>query len=254
MPNWDTASRGRILANADRRILVVTNFKCGFTAVHRAVADDAAWTSPAQRPPDLRRWLATVDIGDWQRILITRNPYDRFLSYYFNFVAGEDEPFPHSPGHRNIASENLTKVMPPEEFQRFAGLDRAERATAPEIERFASYLPLIYMINRHTHPQCHIWKKAGLRRSFFTSLVDTEDLSTRLGSMIGATIAVRNKSLNPRSDRAEPLTRRAVKALNECYAPDFTELGYPMDLERPVWPIVRRELRRVRRRWHARRS
>lgn len=221
--------RSRIVINETRKLLLMANFKCGFSAINRVIADQKDYSVEIRNGVELRPWLETHDLASFHSIFVSRNPYDRLLSFYFNWLVDKDETYERPADGKQVenwAFSNLKSLMTPEEYKAFANRPAEERGSAGVFAEFVRYLPEYHMLNPHTHPQHLLYSKAGLTFDCFDRQVDTEDLSESLSGVLGADIPRANPSSNKPRYREDFFSGEIAGLFNDVYARDLRDLGY----------------------------
>lgn len=221
--------RSRIVINKPRKLVLMANFKCGFSAINQVISEEDGFSVAIKNGRELKPWLKDNDFSSYRSVFISRNPYDRLLSFYFNWLVDKEETYERpSDGEKidNWAFSNLKELMILEDYQDFAGLSASKRGTPEAFSSFIQHLPDYYMMNPHTHPQHLLYSMAGLSIDQFAEQVDIENLSAMLSGLFGTEIPTANPSSNKPRYRNEFFSSEAATIFNELYSRDLSDLGY----------------------------
>ncbi len=222
-------SRSRILLHHEKKLLFVVNFKCGFTTLNH-VAEMAGLDLSHKDLRHLEKAPDPHDIRGYKKVLVARNPLDRFYSYYYGWLVDKGEFF-QSGGKKiaNFAYRIMREVMTRQDYNKFVEADKADRASSELIDLYLDYLPVVLMRNEHTHPQFYIYTLAGLSVKYFDEIIDTKQISTRLSAMLEMDIPVANRSSYDARIRAGAIDDdRGAAVIKSIYKKDFADLGYPL--------------------------
>ena len=216
------ADRRFILCPA-RDLLVVVNYKCGYATLNRQLAENpAVETRNLSGPLSLWRRLFR------RNVLFYRNPYERFASFYNNWIVNKTQARLHSTGKRNYLKEFILPSGGEAVFERFTNASKEERATTPFLREFLTlFEPHVY-VDGHTQPQHMIYSRVGLPVSIFRDRRPTTQTVDFLAEEFGVDAQIFN--VTGGGGREELRYDEALIAFcNRVYARDFADFDIPME-------------------------
>jgi hypothetical protein len=226
--NFAERSRSRVLIHHQKEILIAVNFKCGFSTLNH-VAKSAGLDITRKDLRHLTGQPIPHKFSNYTKVLISRNPVDRFLSYYHGWIVDKREFFQYrGETTKNFAYTNMHDVMAAPDYSNFIGADSAALASNEFISLYLGYFPAILMRDSHTHPQYFIYTEAGLSVEFFDEVIDTSEISTKISDMLEIDIPIVNRSSYSRHGREEVLNTKEKAIIESIYMKDFLELKYPL--------------------------
>lgn len=208
----------RLIACPDQRLLVVVNFKCGFATMNRYLA--LSESVRTRNPVTLSRWRFG---WPWQRVLFYRDPVERLISFYNNWIVGKSEQELLSRGKRNFYVELFRDCGREETYRWFREADPATKASDEAMARFLDCLPGFLDRDGHVMPQSWIYRRSGLTVEWFHRLLPMTETLNFLKERFGVKGRIHNRTGS--NKLLQSINRDPVEAFcREHYAQDYKDL------------------------------
>ena len=203
----------RLFLDKRNNVLFAANLKCGYSSLNNAVFADGF-------PGDFVN-IANLEDGidaDTRTILFTRDPADRFLSFYANWVIDKDYSQTPDWGVLKIFQRNFSAAY----FQELTHASAEEKATPAFLDEFIINFAPFVTADRHTAPQFLLYQHYGKSIRFFTDIIDFKENITLIKELYGVNLNITNKT-NP-GHKARLNTERLQAFCETVYGRDYKEL------------------------------
>ena len=216
--------RSRFVVNTPRRIVLLMNYKCGFSSLSAAVGDNPDWSHEFGDQHTFAAGFEAGRFADHQFHVVTRDPLRRVVSYYWDWFVRKDEDFVGPHDAFNPQFVHLRKVLPERDYTTFATADRELRGTAEYFDRFfVRHLDDLWLLDEHMWPQNWVYTKVGL---------EPEDVIGWTISEIPALLSTLGLPPTPPINVGEGLqherffTAAAREVVPAIYGRDYVHFGY----------------------------
>jgi hypothetical protein len=164
------------------------------------------------------------ELGRYKKYLIVRDPLERYLSFYINWIIEKEPTFVDKQGNLNHGFRILKEVISKEAYAQFTNLTSFERRTAESINFYTCYLNKFYMKDAHTQPQSLIYAKKGMQIDIFDKVVPIKKLNTFIRQLFGVEIPVLNRTKHKKVNLRTKYVELICKSVYKSDYEDFGEV------------------------------
>ena len=215
--------RSRFIVNTDRQTVVLLNLKCGYTSVCAAMADHPAWSMAIGSPAEFGAEYAEGRFEGFDFHLVTRDPYERLLSYYWNWFVRFDEHFVDTLGVVNRHFKLLEQRAVPQDFRDIISAGPEGRKDPAIFDQFLRAVPAMWPLDPHMWPQHLVYSDHAIDISNVHRW-PISDLPSFLSTQGLDASVFKNRS--DIENRERYMTPTLCDVVNVVYARDLAELEY----------------------------
>lgn len=217
--------RSRFLYNDQRRQVLLLNYKCGFTTMAAATADDDQWKTDLRNVNKFAQAVSDRRFAGYDVHLLTRHPLARIISYYWNWFVVKDAAFTDANNPVNRHFQNLRDRAGDKVYETFAAASREERSSVEMFEQFVAWLPTLWPDDGHTHPQYQACTETNIGLDE-VALWKMDNIAKLCATVGVEPIPAKNVSRDlVHEDLETPFVRRTVEMV---YRRDYLEFGYSL--------------------------